>query len=172
MDGSALDGEQVVTERHVVASLRSVPFANRWLFLTLNSSGLQMTLVVDKVAVSHGRIALRLLANVRSCARPLPKRQFLREDVDAHDLSWLGRVAILARDTLGTLLFFHMLHFGKELVRRTLLLHSHLCGQFGLVGPLHLLFLLLLDCLVQECSNFLVSHLICEKFYTVLGQKD
>ena len=58
LDRASLDGEQIVTERHVISSLGSVPFADRGLLLPFNSSGFQMTLVVDKVAVSHGRIAL------------------------------------------------------------------------------------------------------------------
>ena len=107
-----------------------------------------MTLVVDEVAVSHGRIALRLLAKVRAGACPFPEGQLLREDIDAHNLSWLGRVTIFTCDALRAFLFFHILHFGKELVRCTLLLHSHLSGHFGLVSPLKLLFFLLFDSLV------------------------
>ena len=156
----------------MITSLGPVPFTDRRLLLTFDSCGLLMTLEVNEVAVSHSCVALRLLAQVRAGTSPLSERKLLGEDVDAHDLTRLGCEALLACDALWALLLLHVLHLGEELVRRAFLLHSHLGGHFRLLRPLKLLLLFLLDCLMQECSDLLMSHLVCQQFDAVLRQKD
>ena len=65
---STKDWEQVVTEGQVVTSLGALPFANRWLFLSFDTSSFLMTLIVNKVAMCNCRVSLCL----RSAAFAVP----------------------------------------------------------------------------------------------------
>ena len=143
LDGSTKDWEQVVTKCQVVTSLGALPFANRWLLLSFDSGSFLMTLIVNKVAMGHCRVSLCL----RSAAFAVPvfKAESFREYIHAENIARLGRVAFLTSDTFWPFLFFHVLHFHKEVCCSPFFLQTHLGRSLGFPGSQELLFFLLVN---------------------------